>query len=296
MCGIVGYIGKREAAPILMEGLHRLEYRGYDSAGIALARNGKLQVYKSKGKVRELERLLPEQLKGTPGIAHTRWATHGEPSDRNAHPHCDARESLRHRSQRHHRERARAARAARKPGRRVPLRDRLGSARAPDRGHAGRHARRLGARRAAPHDRHLRPRGDRRAAAGLDRRRAQRQPGDARHRRSRDVRRLRCGGARAPHAERRASRRWRDRCRSRRRLSRHPRSTAARPRKTPLDDRLDRRVVRQGRLHALHAQGDRRAARSDPAHAERPARAALPDHASRRPGDWRRASCWKSGA
>ena len=89
MCGIVGYIGKRDAAPILMEGLHRLEYRGYDSAGLAFVRNGKLSSYKSKGKVRELERLLPEKLKGTPGIAHTRWATHGEPSDRNAHPHSD---------------------------------------------------------------------------------------------------------------------------------------------------------------------------------------------------------------
>ena len=89
MCGIVGYIGKRDAGPILMEGLHRLEYRGYDSAGIACARNSKLSVHKAKGKVRELERQLPAQLKGTPGIAHTRWATHGEPSDRNAHPHCD---------------------------------------------------------------------------------------------------------------------------------------------------------------------------------------------------------------
>jgi glutamine---fructose-6-phosphate transaminase (isomerizing) len=89
MCGIVGYVGKRDAGPILMEGLHRLEYRGYDSAGIACARNSKLIVYKAKGKVRELERQLPAQLKGTPGIAHTRWATHGEPSDRNAHPHCD---------------------------------------------------------------------------------------------------------------------------------------------------------------------------------------------------------------
>ena len=84
MCGIVGYIGNRDAGPILMEGLHRLEYRGYDSAGIAVARNDKLTVYKSKGKVRELERILPERLKGTRGIAHTRWATHGEPSDRNA--------------------------------------------------------------------------------------------------------------------------------------------------------------------------------------------------------------------
>jgi len=90
MCGIVGYIGQRDAVPILMEGLHRLEYRGYDSAGIALARSGKLRVYKSRGKVREVERLLPETLSGAPGIAHTRWATHGEPSDRNAHPHSDA--------------------------------------------------------------------------------------------------------------------------------------------------------------------------------------------------------------
>src|SRR5215475_13376213 len=89
MCGIVGYVGKREAAPILLEGLHRLEYRGYDSAGIALARNHKLSMYKSKGRVRDLEHTLPEKLKGSTGIAHTRWATHGEPSDRNAHPHAD---------------------------------------------------------------------------------------------------------------------------------------------------------------------------------------------------------------
>ncbi len=90
MCGIVGYIGPRDAAPILMEGLHRLEYRGYDSAGVTIVHAGKLRTYKSKGKVRELERRLPERLRGAPGIAHTRWATHGEPSDRNAHPHCDA--------------------------------------------------------------------------------------------------------------------------------------------------------------------------------------------------------------
>jgi glucosamine--fructose-6-phosphate aminotransferase (isomerizing) len=90
MCGIVGYIGPRDAAPILMQGLHRLEYRGYDSAGIAVARAGKLRVLKCKGKVRELEIRLPDKLRGAPGIAHTRWATHGEPSDRNAHPHSDA--------------------------------------------------------------------------------------------------------------------------------------------------------------------------------------------------------------
>jgi len=90
MCGIVGYIGKRDAGPILMEGLHRLEYRGYDSAGLAVIRSDKLQIHKRQGKVRELQQLLPERLKGSIGIAHTRWATHGAPSDRNAHPHVDA--------------------------------------------------------------------------------------------------------------------------------------------------------------------------------------------------------------
>jgi glucosamine--fructose-6-phosphate aminotransferase (isomerizing) len=93
MCGIVGYIGKREALPILLEGLHRLEYRGYDSAGVAIARQGDLTVCKRQGRVRELEQALPTRrtgtLKGGLGIAHTRWATHGEPSDRNSHPHCD---------------------------------------------------------------------------------------------------------------------------------------------------------------------------------------------------------------
>jgi glutamine---fructose-6-phosphate transaminase (isomerizing) len=90
MCGIVGYIGRRDATPILMEGLHRLEYRGYDSAGIAVAGSGGLRVHKCKGRVRDLEKSLPTRFKGAPGIAHTRWATHGEPSDLNAHPHCDA--------------------------------------------------------------------------------------------------------------------------------------------------------------------------------------------------------------
>ncbi|MCS6990148.1 MAG: glutamine--fructose-6-phosphate transaminase (isomerizing) [Chloroherpetonaceae bacterium] len=86
MCGIVGYIGKRQAAPIVIEGLKRLEYRGYDSAGIALL-NGKLEIYKRAGKVAELEQSLPKDLMGTIGIGHTRWATHGVPNDINAHPH-----------------------------------------------------------------------------------------------------------------------------------------------------------------------------------------------------------------
>lgn len=89
MCGIVGYIGHREAYPILIEGLKRLEYRGYDSAGVALLNGeGVLNVYKEKGKVSNLEQLASSRdCSGTLGIAHTRWATHGEPSAANAHPH-----------------------------------------------------------------------------------------------------------------------------------------------------------------------------------------------------------------
>ena len=89
MCGIVGYLGKREAYPILIKGLRRLEYRGYDSAGVALINgNGELNVYKAKGKVDNLtEYCSDKDTSGGIGIAHTRWATHGEPSARNAHPH-----------------------------------------------------------------------------------------------------------------------------------------------------------------------------------------------------------------
>ena len=87
MCGIVGYIGTRQAYPILINGLKRLEYRGYDSAGIALI-NGESRIYKVKGKVSDLENFIGKQDKsGTIGIGHTRWATHGEPNDNNAHPH-----------------------------------------------------------------------------------------------------------------------------------------------------------------------------------------------------------------
>ena len=89
MCGIVGYIGKRQAYPILIKGLSRLEYRGYDSAGVALINDGgDLVIYKTKGKVADLDRSVQgKDLSGTVGIAHTRWATHGEPNDVNAHPH-----------------------------------------------------------------------------------------------------------------------------------------------------------------------------------------------------------------
>jgi glucosamine--fructose-6-phosphate aminotransferase (isomerizing) len=88
VCGIVAYIGSRDSVPILLEGLARLEYRGYDSAGLAvLSRGGDLRVRKAKGRVAELAADVPARFKGSPGIGHTRWATHGVPSDVNAHPH-----------------------------------------------------------------------------------------------------------------------------------------------------------------------------------------------------------------
>ncbi|HRN80046.1 MAG TPA: glutamine--fructose-6-phosphate transaminase (isomerizing) [Ferruginibacter sp.] len=91
MCGIVGYTGPRQAYPVVLKGLKRLEYRGYDSSGVALLHNGKLSVHKKKGKVADLEEeMIGKDLTAQIAIGHTRWATHGEPSDRNAHPHLSA--------------------------------------------------------------------------------------------------------------------------------------------------------------------------------------------------------------
>ncbi len=97
MCGIVAYIGSNPAQPVILEGLHRLEYRGYDSAGIALLRGTRkkvLEVHKTKGRVSDLEAILPKRISATRAIGHTRWATHGAPSDANAHPHCDSNGKL----------------------------------------------------------------------------------------------------------------------------------------------------------------------------------------------------------
>ena len=96
MCGIVGYVGKRNAKDVILDGLKRLEYRGYDSAGIALVRNGGIDIRKKVGEIKNLEELLDQELRrgisfeSHTGIGHTRWATHGAPSDVNAHPHMDA--------------------------------------------------------------------------------------------------------------------------------------------------------------------------------------------------------------
>ena len=96
MCGIVGYTGKQEAAPIMLEGLKRLEYRGYDSAGLVIADNGMLHVCKQKGYVDQLSEKIDggRLMKGRTGVGHTRWATHGRPSDENAHPHVSYKEEI----------------------------------------------------------------------------------------------------------------------------------------------------------------------------------------------------------
>lgn len=90
MCGIIGYVGPKKVVPVLLDGLKRLEYRGYDSAGVAFLQQGVLQIYRSVGKIKELENILwGKNLAGDIGIGHTRWATHGRPSEENAHPHVD---------------------------------------------------------------------------------------------------------------------------------------------------------------------------------------------------------------
>ena len=87
MCGVVGYIGNNNCVPIIIEGLKRLEYRGYDSAGISVIYRGAIKTYKKEGKITNLEKIIPENFKGNIGIGHTRWATHGGVCDKNAHPH-----------------------------------------------------------------------------------------------------------------------------------------------------------------------------------------------------------------
>jgi len=92
MCGIVGYVGPREATPIIVKGLKRLEYRGYDSAGLAVVQDGRIEIRRDVGKLTNLEAMLVKSpVRGSIGIGHTRWATHGVPCSRNAHPHVDCR-------------------------------------------------------------------------------------------------------------------------------------------------------------------------------------------------------------
>ena len=95
MCGIMGYIGPKQAVPIIVDGLNKLEYRGYDSAGVAVVNDGKLSVTKTVGRLAKLAEVIAQKpLSGQVGIGHTRWATHGRPSDRNSHPHTDCNKRI----------------------------------------------------------------------------------------------------------------------------------------------------------------------------------------------------------
>src|SRR5262245_33134161 len=95
MCGIVGYAGHREAVGVLLDGLRRLEYRGYDSAGLAVQVEGRLEIRRATGRIGQLSNLVErEPMRGSTGLGHTRWATHGRPSDANAHPHADCTATL----------------------------------------------------------------------------------------------------------------------------------------------------------------------------------------------------------
>ena len=95
MCGIVGYLGKRQATEVLIDGLSKLEYRGYDSAGVAVVNNGNIEVRKFKGRLANLaENIKEHPVEGNMGIGHTRWATHGAPSDVNSHPHLNSKETI----------------------------------------------------------------------------------------------------------------------------------------------------------------------------------------------------------
>ena len=201
MCGIVGYIGRRDAVPVLLEGLRSLEYRGYDSAGLAVIHRNRLQVTKTAGRVQDLRDRVSDRTRATIGIGHTRWATHGEPNEVNAHPHTDAegRIAIVHNGIIENAEQLRDALSARGVklvsdtdtealahmiAAEADRRDQPGGRGPPD---------------AAPRGGHVRPgraghQEPERAGRG-----AQRQPHRARHRGVGDVRRLRRGGAGALH-------------------------------------------------------------------------------------------------
>ena len=192
MCGIIGYIGPRPVLPVLVEGLRRLEYRGYDSAGVALVNDGRLDVRRSAGKLARLEEVLAaDPIAGTYGLGHTRWATHGRPTEENAHPHrdCTGRLVVVHNGIIENYLDLKAALEARGPP--VRHRDRHRDRRAPGRARdAGRWARGRRGARAAPPARAVRDRADLGRRPGRHRRGAQRPAGRRRAGRRRVLRRL----------------------------------------------------------------------------------------------------------
>ena len=176
MCGIIGYIGSKPVVPVLLEGLRRMEYRGYDSAGVAVVSPEGIALRRSAGKLANLENAIRTQpVDGLYGVGHTRWATHGRPTEENAHPHRDCTGTYRRRSQRHHRELPGAEGRAPGAGARVQDRNGHGDRRAPGRARdAGRRPRKRRAPRAEAHARHVRARARLGGRPGKNRRGSQR--------------------------------------------------------------------------------------------------------------------------
>ena len=267
MCGIVGILGREPVAGALVDALKRLEYRGYDSAGVATLENGRLARRRAEGKLRNLEeRLAREPLDGIIGIGHTRWATHGRPSESNAHPH--ATDPPRGGSQRHHRELSRAARRAREEGSAFRLGDRYRGGRPPrhpgDGG--GTLAGRGGSGGTAAAARRIRARLSVQRRGEPAHRCAQRLPVGDRLGRRRNVSRLRRHRACTLHrhgllprgrrlGRAHAQQRRGARCRGRQGRARGDQIAGVEP------------AGRQGELPPLHGQGDPRAARGGQPHA-----------------------------
>ena len=285
MCGIVGYVGPQDAAPILLQGLGRLEYRGYDSAGIAVCTRSGLKVRKAKGRVADLAADLPARFKGSPGIGHTRWATHGEPTVENAHPQVDAAQRIAvvHNGIIENADELRAKLSAdgveftsQTDTETVAHLVAKAFVDGADRPGAGRAA------GAALRRRRLRAGHHGRRGARPHRRRPQRQPRAAGHRREGDVRRLRRRRADRLHPPGRLPRRRRARHHHRERLP-HLHDRRPLDGQEPVHDRLGRRRRRDRRPRALPHQGDRRAAAHDLARVLRPHRRALRHRPARRP-------------
>ena len=312
MCGIVGYVGQRSVQEILLAGLEKLEYRGYDSAGHldsgrrrpgvrARGRQPRRTLKAAVGRARRATaRVAVLAPPATTGIGHTRWATHGRVTEENAHPHYDPDEPRPRRGQRDRRELHGAQAGA--PRRRAPhftLGDRRRGDRAPDR----RRPRRARPRRGdAPHvqppARPLLVRGGRRRRARRARRRPQGVPADRRPRRRRAVPRLRHPRLPGAHAHRPGARGRRAR-RPDRRRRRVPDRRRRAVRARDAGDRLGRRRRREGRLRDVHAQGDPRAGRRrrrDDRRPHRPPRRRRPPRARRRAAARRHAASSSSPA
>ena len=297
MCGIIGYIGAKDVLPILIDGLRRLEYRGYDSAGVAVVANGAIELRRSAGKLSRLEDVLATQpLQGDYGIGHTRWATHGRPTEENAHPHrdCTGRIVVVHNGIIENY--LDLKRQLQQEGHTLRHRDRHRDRRAPGRAReSGRRARERGPARAALHARPVRAGADLGRRPGQDRHRPQRPADRRRARRQRVLRRLRHPRGPQPHPRRGVPRRRGDGGHHAVRRGVH-RLLGPRGLEEEHPRGLGSGDGREGRLQALHAQGDLRAAVGGARDGARAGRRSRPARSSSRRSRFPTPSCGRSTA